>query len=74
MIIVCDRCDWGGDIKEFDAHLVTSPDCDYRDECCKSEDFKDLASMEDICPACDQRIADWCADFQLDLDKDRYYE
>lgn len=67
--IYCDTCDWFGDIKEFDSHLDNSPECDYRDTCCKSQSIKDYDSLDpdDICIECKDKLRDYWEDFWTDL-------
>lgn len=74
--IICDYCDWFGNLSDFDGHLALSPNCDTRDECCKLESIKDFSDLdnEEICDDCKHRIDDWYADFQLDQDMGAYYD
>jgi len=72
--IICDYCEWAGNLKDFDEHLALSPTCDYRDECCKTEEVKQLSHVEDVCDECDRRINDYWEDFNLEQLMGQYYE
>lgn len=73
---ICDYCDWVGQRKDYDQHIVDSPKCDDRPACCRVESIEDYEPFEqdEICDDCTKKLNDYWEDFWTEGLMESYYE